>query len=312
MERSELTSMRKVIVIAGPTCSGKTELSLLLAESIKTEIISADSRQFYRYLDIGTAKPDENILKKTKHHFINSLNPGEYYNASKFEKDALAVCEKLIRQKKIPVIVGGSGLYIKAVVDGIFDSADVDADYRKFLIHQKELYGNEYIYNELKKVDPESASKMLPQNWKRVLRALEVHYQTDEPIWKQQREYKRNVNFKFLQFGLKWDRTKLYSNIEDRIDNMIIDGLVEEVKNILNIGFDKNLNSLNTVGYKEVISYLNGEITLDRAIELIKRNTRRYAKRQLTWFNADKRITWFKIDTKNDLRKIAETIQNQL
>ena len=203
-------------------------------------------------------------------------------------------------------------MYIKAVVDGIFDSADVDADYRKFLIHQKELYGNEYIYNELKKVDPESASKMLPQNWKRVLRALEVLYQTDEPIWKQQREYKRNVNFKFLQFGLKWDRTKLYSNIEDRIDNMIIDGLVEEVKNILNIGFDKNLNSLNTVGYKEVISYLNGEITLDRAIELIKRNTRRYAKRQLTWFNADKRITWFKIDTKNDLRKIAETIQNQL
>ena len=303
---------RKVIVITGPTCSGKTELGILLAGFFNTEIISADSRQFYKYLDIGTAKPDADSLTKVKHHFINSLKPDEYYNASKFEKDALEIVENLIQNNKIPIILGGSGLYIKAVVDGIFDSADIDSVYRNFMLKQKELYGNDYIYNELVKVDPESALKMLPQNWKRVLRALEVYHLTGEPIWKQQQKHNRNLNLEFYEFGLNWERNKLYSNIEYRIDQMISSGLVEEVKNILNMGYDKRLNSLNTVGYKEIISYLDGEITLEKAIELIKRNTRRYAKRQLTWFNGDKRIIWFSIKNKNDLSKIAEEIQKQI
>ena len=303
---------RKVIVITGPTCSGKTELGILLAGFFNTEIISADSRQFYKYLDIGTAKPDADTLRKFKHHFIDSLNPDEYYNASKFENDAIEVVEKLIQNNKIPIIVGGSGLYIKAIVDGIFDSADINSEYRNFMLKQKELYGNDYIYSELEKVDPYSASKMLPQNWKRVLRALEVYHQTGEPIWKQQQKHDRNLNLEFQEFGLNWERNKLYSNIENRIDQMISNGLVEEVKYILNMDYDKKLNSLNTVGYKEIISYLDGEITLERAIELIKRNTRRYAKRQLTWFNGDKRITWFNIENKNDLSKIAEEIQKQI
>ncbi len=303
---------RKVIVITGPTCSGKTELGILLAGFFNTEIISADSRQFYKYLDIGTAKPDADSLTKVKHHFINSLKPDEYYNASKFEKDALEIVEKLVQNNKIPIILGGSGLYIKALVDGIFDSADIDSVYRNFMLKQKELYGNDYIYNELVKVDPESALKMLPQNWKRVLRALEVYHLTGEPIWKQQQKHNRNLNLEFYEFGLNWERNKLYSNIEYRIDQMISSGLVEEVKNILNMGYDKRLNSLNTVGYKEIISYLDGEVTLEKAIELIKRNTRRYAKRQLTWFNGDKRIIWFSIKNKNDLSKIAEEIQKQI
>jgi tRNA dimethylallyltransferase len=299
---------RKVIVIVGPTCSGKTELSLLLAEVLDTEIISADSRQFYKYLDIGTAKPAVENLKNINHHFINSLNPGEYYNASKFEKDALEVCERLIIKDKIPVIVGGSGLYIRALIDGIFDSADIDTDYRNFILNQKELYGNEYIYNELNKIDPESASKMLPQNWKRVLRALEVYHMTGEPIWKQQQKHKRVLGMNFHQYGLTWERKKLYLNIENRVDEMISGGLIEEVKNILTMGYDSKLNSLNTVGYKEIISYLNNDITLERAIELIKRNTRRYAKRQLTWFNGDERIKWFKVDNKEDLKDISNKI----
>jgi tRNA dimethylallyltransferase len=301
---------RKVIVIVGPTCSGKTELSLLLAEALNSEIISADSRQFYRYLDIGTAKPGKNVLQKIKHHFINTLNPDEYFNASKFEKSALEICKNLLNQNKIAVVAGGSGLYVKALIDGIFDSEDADKDYRTFLLKQKELYGNEYIYNELKKVDAESASKMLPQNWKRVLRALEVYHQTLEPIWKRQQKYKRESGLNFLQYGLSWKREKLYSNIEARVDEMIESGLVQEVKNILNKGFNKNLNSLNTVGYKEIIEHLEGKISLERAIELIKRNTRRYAKRQLTWFKADKRIIWFEID-KSDLKKIAEEILDE-
>ena len=299
---------RKVIVIVGPTCSGKTELGLLLAEELKTEIISADSRQFYKYLDIGTAKPTVENLKNIEHHFINSLNPDEYYNASKFEKDALEICERLIKKDKIPVIVGGSGLYIKALVDGIFDSADIDRDYRNFILNQKELYGNEYIYNELKKIDPESASNMLPQNWKRVLRALEVYHLTGEPIWKQQQNHKREQEMNFHQYGLTWERKSLYENIEKRVDEMISEGLVEEVKNILNMGYDSKLNSLNTVGYKEIISYLNKEITLESAVELIKRNTRRYAKRQLTWFNGDERIKWFKVENKEALKGISKKI----
>ena len=303
---------RKVIVIVGPTCSGKTELSLLLAEVLNTEIISADSRQFYKYLDIGTAKPGKEILQMIKHHFVNSLNPGKYYNASKFEKDALRVCKNLIKQNKIPVIAGGSGLYIKAVIDGIFDTADIDADYRDFILNQKELHGNEYIYNELKKVDPVSASKMLPQNWKRVVRALEVYHQTGKTIWEQQKKHKRVCEFNFCQYGLTWDRDKLYINIEDRVDEMISNGLVEEVKGIINMGFDEKLNSLNTVGYKEIISYLNDEISLERAVELIKRNTRRYAKRQLTWFKGDKRIKWFKVQNKNDLKRISKEILKEM
>jgi tRNA dimethylallyltransferase len=302
---------RKVIVVVGPTCSGKTELSLLLAEALNSEIISADSRQFYRHLNIGTAKPGKNILQKIKHHFINTLNPDEYFNASKFEKAALEICKNLLNQNKIPIVAGGSGLYLKALIDGIFDSADADKNYRAFLLKQKELYGNEYIYNKLKKVDPESASKMLPQNWKRVLRALEVYHQTSEPIWKQQQKYKRGSGLNFFQYGLNWNREKLYSNIEVRVDEMIADGLVDEVKDILSKGFDKNLNSLNTVGYKEIIDHLDDKISLERAVELIKRNTRRYAKRQLTWFNADKRINWFEVNDKNDLKKISEKILNE-
>jgi tRNA dimethylallyltransferase len=303
---------RKVIVITGPTCSGKTELSVLIAKKISSEIISADSRQFFRFLDIGTAKPDKHTLTEIRHHFINTLNPEEYFNASKYEKDALEICEDLFVQNKIPVVVGGSGLYIRALVDGIFDSADIDQDYRNFLMRQKELLGNEYIYNELKKIDPGSAAKMLPQNWKRVLRALEVYHQTGEPIWKQQLKHKRDLDYKFYQYGLKWERKILYSNIEHRIDQMINDGLVDEVKSILAGGYDKNLNSLNTVGYKEIISYLDGEISLDRAVELIERNTRRYAKRQLTWFNSDKRIKWFEIKKKDDFLKIAEEIEKEV
>ncbi len=303
---------RKVIVVVGPTCSGKTELSLLLAVALNTEIISADSRQFYKYLDIGTAKPGADIISKVKHYFINSLNPGEYYNASKFEKDAIEICEKLINQNKIPVIVGGSGLYIKAVIDGIFDSADIDTDYRNYLINQKELFGNEYTYNELKEVDPESASKMIPQNWKRVIRALEVYHQTGKPIWEQQKKHKRDFEFNFYQYGLTWEREKLYANIEDRVDEMASNGLVEEVKKILDMGFSEKLNSLNSVGYKEIISYLNEQITLEKAIELIKRNTRRYAKRQLTWFNGDKRIQWFNVENREDLKRIAEEIREEV
>lgn len=303
---------RKVIVVAGPTCSGKSKLGFDLANKLNGEIISADSRQFYKYLNIGTAKPSLNELQKVKHHLIDFLDPAEDYNVNKFENQSIKIIKELFNKNIQPIVVGGSGLYIKALIDGIFDEVDTDEIIRKELLEKRKNFGNEYLYEELKKVDPDSAAKMHPQNWKRVIRAIEVFNLTGQPIWMHQKNHKRNIDIKFLQFGLIWDRDILYKKIEDRVDAMIKSGLVEEVKNILKMGFGKNLNALNTVGYKEIISYLNEEITLERAIELIKRNTRRYAKRQLTWFNKDKRINWISLNNDEDFDKCLNIIMKEM
>lgn len=297
----------KVIVIAGPTCSGKTLLAILLAERLNSEIISADSRQIYKYLDVGTAKPGNEQLEKIKHHFISILEPGEIYNVSRFENDALNIIQSLFSKEKIPIVTGGSGLYIKALVDGIFDVAAADDELRSEYLEKRKLYGNDFLYEELKKTDPESASKMLPQNWKRVIRALEVFHTTGKTIGVHHQEQKRELNINFVQYGLRWDREVLYKNIEHRVDEMIANGLVEETKSLIE-KYDRNINSLNTVGYKEIISFLNNEISLHRAVELIKRNTRRFAKRQLTWFRADERIIWFDVASQKDLENIADEI----
>jgi tRNA dimethylallyltransferase len=300
--------MEQVIVIVGPTCSGKTALSIKIAEKLKTEIISADSRQIYKFLDIGTAKPSQEELNKAKHHFISTLNPDQKFNVSEFEIESIKIINRLHSQQKIPLVVGGSGLYIKSLIDGIFNTVDIDEELREKLMYQRKIHGNEYLYNKLKEVDPVSASRMLPQNYKRIIRAIEVYHLTGKPIWMLQKEYKREINFEFKQYGLNWKRTMLYENIDKRVDDMIESGLVEELKCVLEKGFDKNLNALNTVGYKEIISYLDGEISLERAKELIKRNTRRFAKRQLTWFNKDERINWINIEKPEDLNSAADII----
>ncbi len=304
---------RIVIVITGPTGSGKTSLSLLLADKLNSEIISADSRQFYKHLDIGTAKPDSEILLKTKHHFINILEPDEYYNVSLYEKQALTVIEDLFSQNRVPIVVGGSGLYLKALTDGIFnDGPDRNLELRDKFLRIREEKGNEGLYEELKKVDPESAEGMLPQNWKRVIRALEVFYATGVSIRKFHVDQNRNSNIEFKLFGLNWERETLYRNIDFRVNQMMENGLINETKYILNQGYDKSLNSLNTVGYKEIIACLDGEISMDKAVELIKRNTRHYAKRQMTWFRKVEGIKWFDISYFNDLFVISDEIIKSL
>ena len=299
------------IVIVGPTCSGKTLLAINLALKLQTEVISADSRQIYKHLTIGTAKPDKQDLEKVKHHFIDQLNPEVDFNASIFENESLQIIKSLHRQNKVPIIAGGSGLYIKALVDGIFDTVDTDDEYRAELLKLKNEFGNEHLYDLLKEVDPKSADTMLPQNWKRVMRALEVHKSAGKPIWEVQSDHKRKVEINFLQFGLNWNREILYENIELRVDSMIEKGLVEEVKSIIS-NYNSSLNSLNTVGYKEIIEYLENKISLERAVELIKRNTRRYAKRQMTWFRKDDRINWFDINSSEDIAKVERLILNRL
>lgn len=298
---------QRVVVIVGPTCSGKTKLGIELADELNSEIISADSRQIFKYLTIGTAKPSKKELSQVKHHLIDTLDPSENYNVGLFEKDALKVLDELSKKNKLPVIVGGSGLYIKAIVDGIVD-INSDEELREQLLKEREKYGNEFLYNKLKQIDKNAADTMLPQNWKRVIRAIEVYHLTGKSILEIHEKQKRNLNYVFYQFGLNWERETLYKNIEKRVDDMIENGLVEEVKNILRLGHDKKLNALNTVGYKEIISYLENEISLERAVELIKRNTRRFAKRQLTWFRRDKRINWIDIKSEADILSAKQQI----
>ncbi len=303
---------KRVIVILGPTCSGKTSLSLKLAESLKSEIISADSRQVYKILSIGTAKPSLEELSIAKHHFVDALNPEIEFNVSKFEIEALKIIDELHKQNKIPIVVGGSGLYIKAIVEGLWNDVDTDANFRAKLLKEKDEFGNQFIYDRLVEVDSKSAETMLPQNWKRVIRALEVFHLTGKPILEFHQEYKRESDYKFLQFGLNWEREVLYRNIETRVDEMISAGLVDEIKSILKAGYSQDLNSLNTVGYKEIIAHLNSEYDLERANELIKRNTRRFAKRQMTWFRKDETIEWFGIKDRSDIEEIKKKIIHKL
>lgn len=302
--------MGKVIVIVGPTCSGKTKLSLLLAKKLNSQIISADSRQIFKYLTIGTAKPSKDELNNTKHYFIDYLEPDENFNVYLFERESLDIIKRMHEKNIIPIVVGGSGLYIKALVDGIFEVPDTDEEIKNELNDIKKNKGINFLYEMLKEIDPVSAKSMLPQNWKRVSRAIEVYRMTGKYIWQLQENYKREIDINFLQFGLNWKREELYNNINNRVDKMIENGLLNEVKAILNMGFSKNLNALNTVGYKELIAYLDGEIDFNTAVDLIKRNTRRFAKRQMTWFKKDKRILWMDVDSGTSFDKLNNEIIN--
>lgn len=299
---------RKALAIVGPTASGKTKLSLIVAEKINGEIISADSRQIYRYMDIGTAKPTLEERQRVKHYFIDELDPNEEFNAGIFGEKGREIIEDIFSRGKIPIIVGGSGLYVKSLIDGFFEGPGADWELREMLYRKASQLGKEAIYEELKKVDPVSAEKIHPNNLKRIIRALEVYYITGKPISQMQKEIKPEINFKTIQIGLNWDRKKLYRRIEERVDKMIKDGLIEEVKKLRELGFDKNLNSLQTVGYKEVFDYLDGLISYEQMIYLIKRNSRRYAKRQLTWFRQDKRIIWLDVDESTDFEKLADKV----
>ena len=297
----------QILVVAGPTGSGKTPLSVFLASLCNGEIISADSRQIYRYMDIGTAKPSQAELNAVKHHFIDILNPDKDYNAGQFAKDARTIIDDIIARKKIPIVVGGSGLYIEALIDGFFEGPGADFEFRARYNERYEKEGGEILLEELRRVDPNAASKMHPSNNRRIIRALEVYHITGMPISKLQKETEP-LPFSSYFVALDWDRDALYKRIENRVDIMMENGLIAEVKNLQQLGYSKDLNSLQTVGYKEVFQHLDGGISYDEMVELIKRNTRRYAKRQLTWFRPDTRIHWLKVEENVRLEDLAKMI----
>lgn len=304
-----MPSLPHILAIVGPTGSGKTPLSLLIAERLGGEIVSADSRQIYKFLDIGTAKPSREDLARIKHHFVGILDPKQNFSAGEFGKIARQTISDLLTKKKLPILVGGSGLYVKAVVDGFFDGPGKDPELRAKLEDRLEREGKEGFYRILREVDPVSAAAMDPSKPRRVLRALEVFYLTGKPISQWHQEQQSESPFAVHQYALEWGRKELYGMIDDRVDEMIINGLIEEVKNLAKRGYGRELNALNTVGYTEVFDYLDGKFSLDQAIDLIKRDTRRFAKRQLTWFRADKRVKWLPAGIDQDLRGIVEKIE---
>jgi tRNA dimethylallyltransferase len=292
-----------VLVLVGPTGSGKTAISLLLADLLNGEIISADSRQVYKLMDIGTAKPSQEELRKVKHYFIDELFPDREFNAGEFGKKGRLTIDNILLRKRTPLVVGGSGLYVRALIDG----PSADQDIRRQLYHRLNDEGSEKLLNELRQVDPVAASTMVPSNTRRIIRALEVFRVTGFPITQLQ---KSNIKIHFTPIfvGLQWKRKILYERINRRVDLMIKHGLVDEVKRLSEAGYSPTLNALQTVGYKEVFDFLEVKINYNKMIELIKQNTRRYAKRQLTWFRHDERIKWFDVQGDEDFEKIASEV----
>lgn len=302
------TLKKTLIVILGPTASGKTTLAIELAQELNTEIISADSRQFYKEIPIGTAAPNAEELKKVKHHFVGNLSVEDAYNVSAFEQDALQVIKTAFQKHDQLIMVGGSGLYLDAVCKGIDELPDPDPELRNTLNTLFEEQGIEALRQKLKSLDPDYYEKVDKQNPKRLLRALEVCLQTGKTYSELRLNTSQQRDFNILKIGLKIPREELNQRINLRTDLMLKTGWLEEAKKVFP---KRELNALNTVGFKELFNYLSGEWELDFAIEKIKTNTRRYAKRQMTWFRKDSKINWFEPEDKEGIFRFIQKYQDR-
>jgi tRNA dimethylallyltransferase len=297
-----LSNKLKLIVIVGPTAIGKTDLAIKLAMELDCEIVSADSRQLYREMDIGTAKPTPAQLNLVPHHFINFKSIHDYYSAGRFEVDVMQMLENYKRESII--MVGGSGLYIKAVCEGIDEMPDPDLNLRKAIQKRLERHGLADLTEELRKLDMETWNAVDLQNPKRVIRALEVIHQSGHKYSELKIKHSKERNFDILKIGLDVPREILFNRINDRVDTMIDQGLLEEVKSLETW---KEKTALQTVGYSEFFNYLVGDYDLDEAIRLCKRNTRRYAKRQLTWFRKETDIHWYAPEEYTAIRALIDS-----
>ena len=283
--------MKKLLVfVVGPTAIGKTSTAIDLATHFNTEIISCDSRQFYKEMNIGTAKPSQNEIKKIKHHLIGNISVNKDYNISEFTNDADLILRSILNKKNIAILVGGSGLYIESLIFGIDQIPEVSLDLRNKLNNDLKNNGIKFLQNWLKKIDPEILDKIDIKNPRRVMRALEICLTSKKKYSQIIDKTKKIPKYNFLCIGLDRNRKKLYEAIDKRVDNMVANGLVNEVKSLYE--FRKN-NALNTIGYKEIFEYIEGNDSLENCIEKIKVNSRRYAKRQLTWFRSKNYVKWF-------------------
>ena len=308
---------KPLVIITGPTAVGKTELSIELAKHINGEIISADSMQVYKGMDIGTAKITAKEMQGVTHHLIDVLEPTEDFNVFLFKNMAKKAIENIYSENKIPIIVGGTGFYIQAVLYDIeFSEGEQDNSYRDELRRIADENGPEFLHNMLHEVDPDAASSIHFNNVKRVIRALEFHKQTGEQISKHNTDQKqRSSPYDFLYFCLNDKRERIYSRIDARVDSMIENGLVDEVKRLMDEGCTADMVSMKGLGYKEIIEYLDGKITLEEAIYILKRDTRHFAKRQLTWFKHERDVTMIDYscfaDRKSACNHVIDTVSRK-
>lgn len=286
--------MQKVIVICGPTASGKTSLSIELAKKINGEIVSADSMQIYDEMQIGTAKPDEEEMQGIKHYLIGNVAPTKRHSVSEYKTDAIQAIEEIIQKGKMPIIVGGTGLYVNSLIYGIdYPEIETDLEYRAELEKTAEEKGLEYLYNKALEIDKEAMKNISPNDQKRILRVLEIYKETGKTKTQLEIESRKNgIPYDYKVFALNMPREILYERINRRVDIMIEKGLIEEVKKLYEKYGEKLTTSMQGIGYKEVVEYLNGNCTKEEMIEKIKMETRRYAKRQLTWFRKIENIEW--------------------
>lgn len=307
-------SMKPLIILTGPTAVGKTALSIGLAKAVDGEIISADSMQVYRKMNIGTAKIEPSEMQGVRHHLIDILDPGEEFNVVLFKRYALEAMEDIYSRGKIPVIVGGTGFYIQALLYDIdFEDNDNDMSYREELQRLAAEKGNSYIHDMLSKVDPESAEKIHENNVKRVIRALEFYRKTGMKISEHnETEAQKESPYNFEYFVLNDDRSKLYDRIDRRIDIMLEQGLEAEVRQLVSEGYSRDLVSMQGLGYKEIIDYIQGRCSFDEAVYTLKRDTRHFAKRQITWFKREKQVTWVNKNEYDSESSILEYMMNML
>ena len=288
----------KLIVVVGPTASGKSVLAIKIAKQFNGEIISADSRQIYRGMDIGTAKPTKEEMTTIPHHLIDIKNPDENYTVAEYKKDTLKAIKKIITKGHLPILVGGTGLYVKAIIDNLkIPNVKPDLKLRQNLELRIKNYGLKSVYNELINLDPEAAYIVDPNNPRRIIRALEIALKTKKPFSTQRKTGK--PLFDSLEIGIEWPKNALDERINKRIGLMIKEGLINEVKNLIK-KYGAESQSFGAIGYREIIDYFDKKISLQEAIGLIKRNTKNYAKRQTTWFNKDKKIHWIKNEKRTE------------
>lgn len=285
--------MQKVIVICGPTASGKTGLSIELAKKINGEIVSCDSMQIYKDMTIGTAKPTAEEMQGIKHYLIDCVSPEQRFSVADYKREATDAIKEILAKGKVPIVVGGTGLYLETLIYGIeYEEIEVDLDYRAHLEKIEAEKGLQYLYNEAEKIDEEATKKISPNDKKRIYRVLEIYKATGKTKTQLEKESrKKGPDFDYILFGINMDRDKLYERINKRVDLMIKNGLVQEVET-LSKKYNEFPTAMQGLGYKEVIEYLDGKLTKDEMIEKIKMMTRRYAKRQLTWFRKYENITW--------------------
>lgn len=300
------------LILLGPTGAGKTMVALALAKQLAVEIVSADSRQVYRHMDIGTAKPAPAERELAPHHFIDIRNPDEVYSAGQYGQEARVVIETVLKRKKWPLVVGGSGLYLRALLEGFFEPKASNREIQEQLRRRAREEGSLVLHAELTQIDPTSAARLHPNDTHRVVRALEIYYASGRLPSEVRLYNSQPAAFIYRLLGLNLERSELYARVNQRVDSMLVAGLIDECRNLVKMGYSPDLNALQTVGYQEVFQYLRDEISYHRMVELIKQHSRNYAKRQMTWFRKMSGVEWLDVKPEDTPEEIATSIRAYL